>query len=150
MACLTSLIVSTAHAEVVATQIVEKEIVQTGANGAINVARVSAEKVSPGEEVIYTLNFENRDDRAAEDIVLVMPVPAEIIYLEGSIVGDGATASFSADGGQTYLNRGRLTVIENGAVRPARGNEITHIKWTLTQALAPRATGVVSYRGILK
>lgn len=141
---------STANAEIVATQSVEKEIVAKGENGQFNVTRVSASKVSPGEEVIYILDYENRDGAPAEGVVLVMPVPSELVYIEGSVTGDGASASFSADGGQTYLTRGRLMVNEDGQQRPARGSEITHIKWTLAEPMAPSAEGRVTFRGILK
>lgn len=147
---LTALAATGAEAKVAATQHVEKEIVVTDANGAPRVQRIDASAVSPGEEVIYSLRFRNEGAAPAEALVLVMPVPGEISYVEGSVSGQGAKVAFSADGGQTYVGRGRLTVVEDGRERPAQSDEITHIKWTLEEALPANDNGEVSYRGVLK
>ena len=139
-----------AHAGIVAEQIVEKEVVTKNADGTIAVKQTIPDTVTPGEELIYSLNFTNESADAAEAVVLVMPVPAVVSYIEGSVSGDDAAITFSADGGQTYVARGRLTVAEGGAARPARSDEITHIKWTLADALSPAGKGKISYRAILK
>jgi len=119
--------------------------------GKQTVKRVPADKVTPGETVVYSIRYKNEADAPAGDIVLVMPVPKEVAYVEGSVAAaDGANVSFSADGGATYVARGRLTVVEGGETRPARGDEITHIKWTLTAPVAPKAEGEVSYKAVLR
>lgn len=150
IASLVTLSVPVADAAVVAVQSVEKEIIVTNENGTPQVKRVKADAVAPGEEVIYTLSYRNEDDESAEAMVLVMPVPEEISYIEGSVAGEGSRIAFSADKGATYVGRGRLTVVEDGAERPAKSNEITHIKWTLSEPLAAGASGTVSFRGVLK
>jgi len=140
-----------AEAAMTARQIVEKETVVVGADGKQTVKRVPADKVTPGETVVYSIRYKNEADAPAGDIVLVMPVPKEVAYVEGSVAAaDGANVSFSADGGATYVARGRLTVVEGGETRPARGDEITHIKWTLTAPVAPKAEGEVSYKAVLR
>ena len=142
--------VTHAHANVIAEQVVEKEIVTRGADGVDRLSRIPADTVAPGEEVIYTLKFRNESDTAAEAVVLVMPVPPEVSFVEGSVTGDNATVTFSADGGQTYLARGRLTIEEQGTVRPAKNDDITHIKWTLPDPLAAGRQGEIAYHAILK
>ena len=139
-----------AWAEISAQQRIEKEIVQSGSQGEAKLARVAADTVQPGEEVIYSLRYSNNADDAAEAVVLVMPVPDEITYVEGSATGENLNILFSADGGETFVARGRLTVIEDGQPRAAKGDEITHIKWSLAGALKPSETGEVSFRGVLK
>lgn len=140
-----------AFAAMTAQQVVEKEVVTVAANGEQTVKRVAADKVTPGETVVYSIRYRNDDKAPAADIVLVMPVPSEVAYVEGSIAGgDGAGVSFSADGGATYVARGRLTIVEGGEARPARGDEITHIKWTLTTPVAAKAEGEVSYKAVLR
>ena len=138
-----------AHAEVTARQLVEQEVLVTDENGAERLTRRPAEAVAPGEEVIYTLDFSNDGAAPAENVVLVMPVPSEIAFMEGSVTGENAAVTFSAAGGATYVARGRLTVRENGAARAARSDEITHVRW-IVSALAPSETGSVSFRGVLK
>lgn len=149
-ATVLSLAVSAAEAKVVATQSVEKEVVVVDDKGVEKIVRKTADRVKPGETVVYTLNFRNEDSAPAESMVLVMPVPKEVVYVEGSVAGAPASVTFSADGGQTYVGRGRLTVTEGGVVRPASNGDITHIKWTLAGAIAPNANGKVSFRGVLK
>ncbi|NNE40762.1 MAG: DUF11 domain-containing protein [Marinicaulis sp.] len=139
-----------AWAEISAEQRIEKEIVEKGPNGEVRLARVAADTVQPGEEVIYSLSYSNKAADAAEAVVLVIPVPDEITYVEGSATGENLNILFSADGGETFVARGRLTVVEDGRPRAAKGDEITHIKWTLASALKPSQAGEVSFRGILK
>jgi len=145
-----ALTASPAMAAMTAKQVVEKEIVTRAANGAESVKRVAADKVTPGETVIYSIKYSNDSAESASDIVLVMPVPKEVSYVEGSVSGDDTSVAFSADGGKTYVARGRLTVEEGGEQRPARGDEITHIRWTLTQPVPAKGEGEVSYKAILR
>ena len=141
---------SPALAEVVAEQAVEQEIVKKAADGSVKLERVAATVVAPGDEVIYSIRFNNNGAEPAGDIVMVMPVPEEITYVEGSAAGRPSKITFSADGGNTYLTRGRLTVKEEGVERAATGAEITHIKWTIDEPLAPEARAEVFYRGVVK
>jgi len=137
-------------AAMTATQHVEKEVIVRGADGQETVQRRPADTVTPGETVIYSIKYHNDSDDAASNIVLVMPVPKEVAYVEGSVSGDDSSVAFSADAGLTYVARGRLTVEEDGTTRPARGDEITHIRWTLTTPVPPNGEGDVSYKAILK
>lgn len=143
------LLATDALAGVVATQTVEKEVVTRDASGTDRIERVTADTVAPGDEVIYTLQYKNDAPDPAENIVLVMPVPQEVSYVEGSIFGEQTVVTFSADGGQTYVARGRLTIAEDGLERNAKSNDITHIKWTLSDSLPANAQGEVSYRAVL-
>lgn len=141
---------TSAQGGIIAEQTVEKEVVVRDADGTDGYQRVKADKVKPGEQVIYSLKYRNDGEDAASDVVLVMPVPPEVNFVEGSVSGDNTRVTFSADGGVTYVARGRLTIAENGNQRAARNNEITHIKWSREDALAPQGNGVVSYRGVLQ
>ncbi len=139
-----------AFAEIIARQVVEQEIVQKNANGTVSLERIEAGKVAPGEEVIYSVRFRNDSAEPAGDLVMVMPVPEEVAYVEGSTGGEPSIVTFSADGGRSYLTRGKLTVRIDGVERPATGDEITHVKWKLTQPVAANGEGEVFYRAVLK
>ncbi len=143
-------LVATPAAALTAHQTVEKEVVTRAADGTQSVTRVAAEKVTPGETVIYSIMYKNDGAEPATDIVLVMPVPREVSYVEGSVTGAETSVAYSADGGKTYVARGRLTVEEAGATRPARGDEITHIRWTLATPVPAGGEGAVSYKAVLK
>lgn len=139
-----------AYASMTARQVVEKEVVTASADGKETVKRVPADKVTPGETIVYSIRYKNDGADPAADIILVMPVPKEVAYVEGSVTGEETAVAFSADGGKTYVARGRLTVEENGSTRAARGDEITHIRWTLAEPVAPDGSGEVSYKALLK
>lgn len=145
-----SLVALAAEAKMTATQIVEKEVVVVDEKGVKKTTRAKADLVKPGETVVYTLNYRNEDAAPAENMTLVMPVPKEVVYVEGSVGGAPAMVTFSADGGKTYVARGRLTVTEKGVARPATNGDITHVKWTLVGPVAPKGAGDVSFRGVLK
>ena len=150
VSALAAIAAAPAQAKVVAAQTVEKEVVIVDDKGVKKTVRQKADRVKPGETVVYSLNFRNEDAEPAQNMVLVMPVPKEVVYVEGSVAGAPATVTFSADGGTTYVARGRLTVTEKGVARPASNGDITHVKWTLAAPVAPKASGQVSFRGVLK
>ncbi len=139
-----------AAAEVAAVQTVQKELVIVDKDGREKIVRKTADRAKPGEQVIYALRYENVAGGPAEGMTLVMPVPGEITYVEGSITGPRSNVTFSADGGATYVARGRLSVTQAGKARPATNTDITHIKWTLAEPLAASEKGEVSFRGIVK
>ena len=78
-----------------------------------------------------------------------MNVPPEVTFVEGSASG-APLVTFSADNGSTYVARGRLTVNEGQANRAATGDDITNIKFTMPDAIAPSASGRVTFKAILK
>ena len=38
----------------------------------------------------------------------------------------------------------------NGALRAARAEDVTHLRWTILSAVPPAASGSVSYKALLK
>jgi len=88
-----------------AEQRVLKEVVVKQADGTEKRTYVNADLVTPGTTVVYALVFRNDQSAPADDVVLVMPVPAEIAYIEGSATNRLAVADFSADGGSSFAPR---------------------------------------------
>ena len=82
--------------------------------------------VIPGERVVYTLSYTNDDAAPATDLILTMPVPSEIKYMDGSATLDGARVVYSADDGKTFASRTGLRVIGlDGNSRTALSEDIT-------------------------
>ena len=138
------------NAEIIAIQSVEIDVAVRLPDGEEKLERVEAENVKPGEEVIYNLRYTNEDDESAEAVTFIMPVPVEVSYVENSAAGDNATVTFSADGGQTFVARGRLTIVENDIKRLANESEITHIKWKLMSSVPAETSGEASFRAVVK
>lgn len=134
-----------------AEQRVLKEVTIQQADGTEKTSYVDADLVTPGTTVVYALIFRNDQSAPANDIVLVMPVPAEVAYIEGSATNRLAHADFSSDGGQSYAPRQRLRVTEaDGSVRAATASDITHVRWSVAKAVMPGETGQIWFRGVQK
>lgn len=132
-----------------ANQTIQKVVVTTDEAGNEVVDYVEADLVAPGDMVVYSLAFANGGDDAAEDVVLTMPVPAEMSFVEGSAATDLAMVGFSVDGGATFVPRGELAVTLDGEAREALSDEITHVRWHFKEAIPAGEDGIVSYRAIL-
>jgi uncharacterized repeat protein (TIGR01451 family) len=134
-----------------ATQTVEREIVVSNADGSQTVTRTTADKVTPGDKVVYSLNYFNDEAEPAENIVLVMPVPSEVDYIDGSATFDDVSSAFSTDGGETFSNRADLQVVRgDGSNTMAVASDITHIRWTVSKAISPNTGGTLSFSGRLQ
>lgn len=134
----------------VATQSVERVIVEEGVDGKEAVRFEKADRVSPGDEVFYNLDFRNDGDEPAVNVQLVMPVPSEVSYVENSATGENAEITYSIDEGRTFAQRGALSITVDGEKRLAKADQITHIRWTFDDEIAPQAEGGVGYLAVLK
>ncbi|MEE9379929.1 MAG: hypothetical protein V3V03_00855 [Hyphomonadaceae bacterium] len=133
-----------------ATQTVQRMQVSEGIDGSEQISFVEADTVTPGDRVLYSIDYTNESVDPIDNVKLVMPVPTEVAYVENSATGEGASIAFSVDGGTSFAPRGELTVSVDGASRIALAEEITHIKWTFESDISPGGAGDVSYLGLLK
>lgn len=134
-----------------ATQIVEKEVVIQNADGSSQTMRAPAEKVIPGERIVYTLRYVNDGAEAATDLVMTMPIPKEVTFIDGSAQRDGAETVYSVDGGATFAPRDTLAVSGfEGATRAASAEDITHVRWTVTGPVQSAEAGELVFKGTLK
>ncbi|MEM9670529.1 MAG: hypothetical protein AAF950_16535 [Pseudomonadota bacterium] len=138
--------------EFTATQSIEKVVTVSQPNGAVALDYQSASRVAPGDTLFYHIDYSNDSADPAEDVELVMVVPAEVSYLENTANSGGIDARlvFSADNGETFSPRRRLKTIKNGVSQTASAGDITHIKWTFKEAIAPGADGKVSFRATVR
>jgi uncharacterized repeat protein (TIGR01451 family) len=137
--------------EFYATQIVERAVI-TGedADGTAIVEFQEAERVQPGDALLYKLSYTNGTPDAIENASLVMAVPAEVTYNENSASGDNTSVAFSTDGGQSFAPRGELTISSDGTRRPATSEDITHIRWSFSGQIVPGAVGEVTYGAVVR
>jgi len=134
-----------------ATQTVEKEVTRVLANGQTVTEQVEAKLVTPGEKVIYTFDILNDESDVVTDLVLAMPVPKEIQFIEGSADRAGATVTYSVDGGKSFSQRDSLNVqSQNGISRAAISDDITHVRWNIAGPIAVGGTDKVLFKGRLR
>ena len=134
-----------------AEQTVEKETTTIGADGSVQTVRETVEKIVPGERVVYSLNFINDDAAPANDIVLTMPIPSEVKFIEGTADVPATTVTFSADGGESFALRQSVMKLDGtGNIRTASADELTHIRWTVPGPVAVGAGGALSFAATVR
>ena len=134
-----------------ATQKVEKEVTVQQADGTLATKRVSAAEVTPGEKIVYTVSFTNDTAEPATDIVLAMPVPADVRFMEGSADRSGAIVRYSADGGTSFVERSALVLpAVGGGTRAASSDDITHIQWRIPGPVSVGTSDEIAFKARLK
>jgi uncharacterized repeat protein (TIGR01451 family) len=125
---------------------VEKEVVD--AKGQKSKVLAPANTVIPGTEVVWTVTASNNCKQARDNFVISNPVPEHMTLVMGSVFGAGSDITYSLDG-KTFAAADKLTVTENGATRPARAEEIKHIRWEFKSSLQPGASAIGRFRAVL-
>ena len=102
--------------------------------------------VTPGDQLVFILNYRNAGSAPAKDFIVTNPLPSAVAY-QGR--GDGAQVSI--DGGRSWGTLPALKVREaDGRWRNARPEDVTHVRWALKQTVAAGAQGKLSFRGIVR
>ena len=112
---------------------------------------VPADRVVPGDRVIYTLEVRNTAATALEAPTVTHPVPDHMRYIADSAVGPGAAVSYSVDGGHSFGRAEDLKVLGvDGRLRPAVAADYTHIRWQLKNSLRANSVAFVRFRALVK
>jgi uncharacterized repeat protein (TIGR01451 family) len=101
----------------------------------------TAQRVVPGDVLIYTVEVRNTGQYSVESAVVIQPIPKHTMYVADSAVGPGVDVDYSVDGGRTFAGAQTLHVA------PA---EYTHIRWRLHNRLKPHSTAFVRFRAQVK
>lgn len=144
-------VVSAFAAETVTTQLSALKRVQTkDKQGHTTVSFVAFNKALPGDDVVYTVTCHNQGEAAASNIVITLPIPAELTFVPGSATGE-ADVTYSVDGGKSFDLLDNLVITApDGASRPARVDDINMISWKLRSPLAPSGDAQVSFHASVK
>lgn len=112
---------------------------------------VPAQRVVPGEEIVYTLNYHNISSKPVDNVVMNDPVPEHMTYVGGSATGENTTIAYSIDGGKTWGGDLEQLVVKNadGTTRAATDKDCTDVRWTVNRPVAAGAKGSVSFRAVL-
>jgi uncharacterized repeat protein (TIGR01451 family) len=134
--------------EVRAIAEVESKSVESG-HAAVKL--IPADRVVPGDRVIYTLEARNTGATALDTPIVTYAIPDHMRYLLNSAVGPGAEVRFSIDGGHSFDRAENLKVSgPDGRPRAAVGADITHIRWQLKNSLQANSVAFVRFRALVQ
>jgi len=119
--------------------------------GRETVKLVAADRVVPGDRVIYTLEVRNTGPTALDSPVVTHPVPEHMRYVADSAVGPGAEVTYSVDGGRSFERAENLKVPgADGRPRRAVAADYTDIRWQLKNTLKANSVAFVRFRALVK
>lgn len=99
--------------------------------------------LTAGDALVFILSYRNRGAVPASGFVVTNPVPDGVAFR----AAESPDAEVSVDGGRAWGRLGSLVVAgPDGRPRPAAAADVTHIRWSVKDIVAPGATGQLSYR----
>jgi uncharacterized repeat protein (TIGR01451 family) len=112
---------------------------------------VAADRVVPGDRVLYTLEVSNLNSMIIASPIVTHPVPEHMRYVADSAVGPGAEVSYSIDGGKSFDQAANLRVQgTDGQPRAAVATDYTHIRWALKNPLKVNSMAFLRFRAVVK
>jgi uncharacterized repeat protein (TIGR01451 family) len=156
---------SSSAAEDVEVMLVAEVRLEISVPGGRSTARlIPATTLEQGQEIFYTVRIRNPAAVAAGDVEVVHRIPENTVYVPESATGPGVDVALSADGGLTFGEEGRITLVDQSAValmqattldraaltRPAKPQDYTHIRWHLRNPLAPGAVALARFRAVFR
>lgn len=119
--------------------------------GQDSVKLIPADRLVPGDRLIYTVEIRNISAVAIPEPVVMHPVPAHTAFLADSATGPGALVSYSVDGGKTFDRPENLHVLDDeGHSRIATAQDYTHLCWRLKHALKSKSVAYARFRAIVR
>jgi uncharacterized repeat protein (TIGR01451 family) len=152
---MVSLLAASASSQVASDPLAVRAIAEvesrTPGNGREVVKLIPADRVVPGDRVIYTLEVRNTGAATVESPTVTHRVPEHMLYVANSAVGPGAEVTFSVDGGRSFGRAESLVVNgQDGGPRPAVAADYTDIRWQLKNSLKANSVAFVRFRALVK
>ncbi len=109
---------------------------------------------APGDTIEYVILAGNAGTGVMTQPEVVDPVPEGVRYIVDSARGDNCRIVFSVNKGMVYSVWPVMVTATNvngvKIERPARNEEVTHIKWILKDTLAPGGRKTLSFRAVVE
>ena len=134
-----------ASAVAIASDVLVERVVK-GPDGTSRTEQVAADRVVPGDRLVFRTTYRNDAGKEARDFVITNPLHPAV-----QLAPDAAESlTVSVDKGQTWGKLADLVVPSpSGGTRPAERDDITHIRWTLG-VIAPGQTGERAFAAIVR
>lgn len=102
--------------------------------------------VTPGDRLVFILNYRNVGNAPASDFIVTNPLPTAVAFQGGA-----DSAQVSIDGGKSWGTLPALKMRDaDGRWRSARPDDVTHVRWALKQAIPVGGQGKLSFHGTVR
>jgi uncharacterized repeat protein (TIGR01451 family) len=114
-----------------------------------------ADNARPKDVIEYRLTYSNAGDEPIQQILITDPVPIGTKLLNPAAPQPKtARVEFSVDGGKNYQQWPIMVKKTDGngeeKLVEATPDMVTHIRWTLTEAIRPKGNVTLTYRTVIK
>ena len=124
---------------------VERQVRDAG--GAIRTVLQPPKMVTPGDRLVFKLDYRNAGAAPATSFVVTNPIPKAVAYADGASAGEVV----SVDGGKSWGALPTLRVAgAGGKVRAATAADVTHVRWTLAKPIPVGGTGTLKFNGVVR
>ncbi len=100
-----------------------------------------ANRLVPGDSVIYTIEIRNLGSTDAVAPTVTRPIPNHMAYVADSATGPGADITYSVDG---------VTFDRPDGLSPAKPADYTHIRWQFRTTLKSKSLAFARFRAVVK
>jgi hypothetical protein len=122
------------------------ERVETDVNGRERRVLSAPERLNSGDRLLFLVRYRNGGSAPLRDFAVTNAVPASI-----RIDPRDSAMQVSVDGGRSWGQLDRITMrTPLGGTRRATPDDVTHVRMTVKDAVAPGEGGRISYRGVVR
>ncbi len=100
----------------------------------------------PGDRLIFVVNWKARAAGPNRDFTVTNPMPRSVSY-QRSIEAD---EEVSIDGGLSWGRLEDLRLRDEGRIRQATPEDVTHVRWRVPARMAVLGSGQITYRGVVR
>jgi uncharacterized repeat protein (TIGR01451 family) len=139
------------HDAKISVKAIAEVAAKTSQNGRELVHLQPADRVVPGDKLVYTLEIRNTTATALPPPTIDYPIPEHMRYVADSAVGAGAQVTYSIDGGRSFARPEELFVAgADTEKRPATADDYTHIRWQLKHMLKGNSVAFARFHAVVK
>lgn len=122
------------------------ERVQTDANGHERRTLSEARDLGSGDRLLFLLRYRNGGSSPLQGFTVTNAIPASV-----RLDLNDPSMQVSVDGGHSWERLDALTLrTPLGGTRRATADDVTHVRWKVTNVVAPGEGGRIAYRGIVR
>ncbi|HMT43165.1 MAG TPA: hypothetical protein PKA59_01345 [Chakrabartia sp.] len=126
---------------------VVRPVTDASGNKKNNLQSTNDTAVLPGDPLVFLLSWKNNTTKPVSGFVINNPIPNSTVYTGAR----DPQPVVSVDGGKTF---GPLAAQKvkgaDGKLRAANPTDVTGLRWTLAQPIAPGGTGSVAFFALVK